>query len=719
MKCPVCGNELSENDVFCGECGTKVVEMAAKAEQMAAEAVANTEEAVADAQESVEAVATEAQETVEEAAAEAQESVEAVAAEAQETVEEAAAEAQESVEAAAAEAQETVEEAAAEVQETVEAGAATAAEAGKEAGGAVAEKKSDKPAEKKGKNKTALIIGGIVGFFVLFFLFLIVVILIVLFAPKKINMNDYATVQITGYDTAGEAYVVFDKVKFEKDYGKKIKRKSDGKTGAAVADDFLNTVKYTVDVDENLSNGDKVKITWECPDEIKKKFKKYRIKENSKTYKVKNLDAIQNYDPFSELVVSFEGYDTQGHLNYRVESMSHYEFNVVFDKTEDLSNGDQVTAEIKSSSDLPLDTFTKKYGYVVSNPKKTYTVEGLTKIDIVDLFDGVEVTFDGYQGNGTATLNYSDANTKYGFTYSIDKSSELSNGDVVTVSVNSSSDYVDRFLLKDGKKAEKYEMQYTVSGLGEMKEFDPFDGLELIFTGTTPFGRVEVDDSNLKFKKQKNGDKLNYRINLTEKGSLSNGDSITVSFTAAGGDFKKECAKYGLIPKTTEKEYTVSGLWEYVESASVIPKEEMTKIETKCKEFIEATFAEDYESSKCEIVSMTKEGSVTLMRKAPSNYNTNENFYLVYKMVIKDEYSNELTYYTTFGFKDLQKNGDDTNANLNDDPMCPSSRVKSQGSRSYDYNTYLGYETLDDLKRTLITANKDAYSIDTDIEELK
>ncbi len=92
----------------------------------------------------------------------------------------------------------------------------------------------------------------------------------------------------------------------------------------------------------------------------------------------------------------------------------------------------------------------------------TYTVSGLEEIETFDAFADVEITFEGVAPNGTANLTYKGKELEP-YDFYIDKSSGLSDGEVITVSLEGEpEEYADEL----GKIPAKMEKEYKVEGLG-------------------------------------------------------------------------------------------------------------------------------------------------------------------------------------------------------------------------------------------------------------
>ena len=127
----------------------------------------------------------------------------------------------------------------------------------------------------------------------------------------------------------------------------------------------------------------------------------------------------------------------------------------------------------------------------------------------------------------------------------------LSNGDKVTVNISYDNDLVKDFKIKfKGKKVTK-----EVEGLEDVKEIDPFEGLEVTFSGIAPFGEIYLNYT---------GSFTNigaYDFTIDNNYGLRNGDTIKISLDWSD----EQSLSYGYIFTTKEKEYTVEGLSEYVD----------------------------------------------------------------------------------------------------------------------------------------------------------
>jgi hypothetical protein len=138
----------------------------------------------------------------------------------------------------------------------------------------------------------------------------------------------------------------------------------------------------------------------------------------------------------------------------------------------------------------------------------------------------------------------------------LEKTSLLSNGDEIPYTFYISEPFNPanprkplsnhKFLYENGV--------YVVSGLVEPEPFDPFEDMEVFFTGTSPNGKAWI---------KYNGTELPYGSSgflFNKVDGLKNGDKVTVTINKSWMAFTVE--ELGKAPITLKKEYIVSGLKE-------------------------------------------------------------------------------------------------------------------------------------------------------------
>ena len=227
--------------------------------------------------------------------------------------------------------------------------------------------------------------------------------------------------------------------------------------------------------------------------------------------------------------------------------------------------------------------FGKKKLPVDSTVKVEFSgVDGYGQASIVgasDWMDSVSLTTDGdeWQQLGTALVLDSAVS------YSLSESEGLSNGDVIKLEIK-----VDKETLKQyGYKAKNITKKYKVKGLGEIKEFDPFEDMDVVISGTAPYTEVEVTYSNSKVSG------IEYVPDVTE--GVTNGDKIKIKIkSSTDEDILECCGKQGYKPTKTETTYEVKGLNAYVQKLDDIPEDSLKKIKSQCSDII-ASETSDWE----------------------------------------------------------------------------------------------------------------------------
>jgi hypothetical protein len=162
-------------------------------------------------------------------------------------------------------------------------------------------------------------------------------------------------------------------------------------------------------------------------------------------------------------------------------------FEIEIEGDGEFSNGDEVKLVIEADDDADL----KKK---LIGGELTYKVEGLEELEQLDLFSAYEVTFSGMSGKGYIDVSRESYNGwKSALSYTIDKESELSNGDTVkvTITVNNYEYYFNKMLAEGCYLPETAEKTFTVSGLQSYLSKDKIDATiteEAIKIAKTYFG---------------------------------------------------------------------------------------------------------------------------------------------------------------------------------------------------------------------------------------
>ena len=297
----------------------------------------------------------------------------------------------------------------------------------------------------------------------------------------------------------------------------------------------------------------------------------------------------------------------------------------------------------------------------------------------------------------------------------LDNNKKLSNGDAVnyTWDVN---DEISEFVKCKVKYSDE---AVTVSGLTELGTFDAFADLSVTYSGIAPNGTVEIDYI---------GSELNDSdFRLAERNGYSNGDAFKITIDESRIEYCAE--KYGKVPESTEKEYTVEGLSSYVNSASEIDEEALSAMKSQAEDAYHAHVAKRFGEGE-ELDSLTYIGNYLLTNKGNS-WNRYNYLYLVYKVQVHNTVSNSRSgksydkindVYWYAEYNDIMLDGEgktvvDTN-NYNT-PSASFTVESNVGTGWFSTKSwyYYGYKSLDELYKAVVTSNLDAYNHEDNIDE--
>ena len=157
----------------------------------------------------------------------------------------------------------------------------------------------------------------------------------------------------------------------------------------------------------------------------------------------------------------------------------------------------------------------------------------------------------------------------------LDKNNDLTNGESINYIWYCDVELAEKLFYCKLKCENK---EYTVEGLEEVGQIDPFENLSVTYDGISPVGKVK---DNCISTEGAYGEIYYTVVYPQEDGNekVKNGDEITIS--ASVQNTKEFIKKYGMTLSTTEKTYTVEGLPEYVTSESNLTEEVITQLQTK------------------------------------------------------------------------------------------------------------------------------------------
>lgn len=238
---------------------------------------------------------------------------------------------------------------------------------------------------KSKKKINPLVIAGIAGVC----LALVVVILFVTRKPT-INLNDYLTVEVSGYDTRGTVSYDFDDEALKEDYGDIIEKKMDKETLSkfgmnkyakfiGVQGLIMNCIDGSFDKRSELSNGDTVTFSWECDDEVAQETFGVKLKYSDVEVEIEDLEVLDIVNPFEDVKVVFTGAEPniEAEIVYENENAENDMFSLIVVPSKMLSNGDKVVLRLENNYEEEY--YTRKYGIFLTETSKEYIVENMPK----------------------------------------------------------------------------------------------------------------------------------------------------------------------------------------------------------------------------------------------------------------------------------------------------------------------------------------------------
>ncbi len=272
-----------------------------------------------------------------------------------------------------------------------------------------------------------------------------------------------------------------------------------------------------------------------------------------------------------------------------------------------------------------------------------------------------------------------------------------------------------------------------------LTEVDLFDGLELKYTGTAPYGELQLSMTN------KEIDRYGLRYTADKEDGLSNGDTITVSVTDYNGQNPEKVLqeRFSVYPAALEKTYTVEGLAKYVESLDEIPDDLMERMKKQAEDTFLAQFAEssfygredwdgDGDASqyrRSELESFAYVGEYLLTAKA-KEVRPNNKLVLIYKPTVTFDwkynslgvgeqlFNHRQEYYWAIAYSDILIDQEGTVVSDVADFEKTGNQFTVNTNCDGRPNVYFsGYQVFDDLRKDYISANLENYEHEDNIND--
>ena len=228
--------------------------------------------------------------------------------------------------------------------------------------------------------------------------------------------------------------------------------------------------------------------------------------------------------------------------------------------------------------------------------------------------------------------------------WSLDREEDLSNGDVVTLTISYEPEDQDGF----GLAFRSEPVRFTVSGLEEVVQTDPFEKLTVTVSGTGPDGvlGMEWDDS------------LPWTYEASPDRGLSNGDEVLIRVALSDGmDERTLAGERGYALTGTEMSYQVEGLPSYAVSLSDLSEEISARIRDFAMEKVRQKVTEGYAPDE-NMTDLVPAGTLLVSGRGEEG-----NFYNEIFSLFRVSYSNRetsLDYYYYVRTRDLILSADGT-----------------------------------------------------------
>lgn len=384
--------------------------------------------------------------------------------------------------------------------------------------------------------------------------------------------------------------------------------------------------------------------------------------------------------------------------------------NISFELSEekDLKNGDTVTVTVEYEEE----DF-KEAGIKLENTEFEVEVEGLNTVETIDLFDYVEVKFDGYDGSGTYTVEKKadmpeDIKDSVDFGRA-DYSDTLKNGDKVKVEAYVYGTYDDgdggiflktkddKYYDYGGKSGEDLTKEFEVSGLKELAEFDPMADVTVEFSGVGPYTVSNINKDKLT---EEISNQLSYDYEWSKEYNV--GDSVEIKVYPYSGLKDLGYKLKGNADSDGYYVYTVT-LTEDMVPVMITKKDDVKDLSEGAEKLFTDKLDEikDYYKSSRYIHSVKLENDpkswgdfelektylVTRKKITTNSYDDNAILARIYKVTITDEKNKKVeAHFIVYGYNLVKSNGE---LNLTNDYMREDAKEKLGDYKDYfDTKTY-------------------------------
>ena len=560
----------------------------------------------------------------------------------------------------------------------------------------------------------------------LFLVFALTALCLVMLAgcgTKTVKLADYVNYKLKGYDGFGELTDKYD----DDALAEAIAEAAGFNPKKSNYDDKLDQIEEDLEdllegewsATDHIAVGDELTYTFDIGAEsLKKKYKVvFDTADYTHTVEASELKALQELNANEILEINLYGYSGAGEAYgayISKEDLYDIEATLPEGLGETLSNGDVLDITLSLNGKQDLKEYLGKLGYKApENNILKYTVEGLEEPQVVDPFDYLTISFEGFNGFAKAKYEWAD-NTPKGVSYldpTTDKAENLSNGDEVKITLTYwYDDPVKQLLSTYGVKLTTLEKTFTVADLTETTAIDLFDYVTVTFEGVS--GRAKATyavDPESEYAEIL--DELYLRFDTSY--NLSLGDKVTLTATRYGDDPTDYLAEnYGLLIASAQKEYTADPLDYYITDTKDFSESGVQNLADLCIEDYTANVAAKWGASS--LTDMEYVGKYLLYRKDMSiSYNVNY-LYMIFKVSGTHEKSGDFTIYVYYRFRDIIHK---VEGGIPIDTSDYTSGYHSVYPFEKTYTWYYGYASLEEMYEDVVTRNAGDYDAEVDMPE--
>lgn len=420
---------------------------------------------------------------------------------------------------------------------------------------------------------------------------------------------------------------------------------------------------------------------------------------------------------------------------------------VIDEKNQSLNQDLQVDAEVKEKKQYSKKTVGLIAGAVAMCVIIVLgIVTFLNRPKTLEINKYIKANFEGYDGYGAASLYFDQeqflkdnkgiieykkgANPLMKAMYDspeealmrvlnngqVSQPENLFNGNKVEYEWNIDADEV---LKSFGWKLEYSKVEFEVSGLTKISDFDPFEAIQVKFEGTSPYAYAYIEY----LEQTEDLPSLSYELDVET--NLRIGDEVTVrAYCYYAEDATEYCMKYyGKRPSSLEKTYKVEQIPQYVDELAKIPSSVRNDMNSHV-EYEFRNYAESIWSEHIIVNQIKNVGAYFFESEEERNYQNNV-LVLVYRIdtsLVYDDYDvkEDFSLYYCVTYEDLILDADGS-CNVDVDDCYSTSHYFSkyiQYGDDYgesDYFYFHGYESFKEITDAIQNYYINEYRMETDV----